>query len=540
MITKELKSSIDNLWEDFWVGGITNPLTVIEQITYLMYSRMLDSLELKDEKRKQLTKIDFKPRFTPEQQEFRFSQYSNLGADEMMEVVRDGVFQHFRTLGNSDSLLGNFMKDARLEIVKPSLLTKAVEMIKNLPLDRGDTKGDLYEYLLSKLTTAGINGQFRTPRHIIRTIVEMMEPNPARNEAICDPACGTGGFLATCYEYLLEKYSSLESIHSELGVNEHGELEEQKIYTGDLLTAYRAHVDQNMFHGYDFDTTMLRIAAMNLIMHGVEQPDIHYQDTMSQSFSDNFPLASKNAFNLILANPPFTGSLDEEDIDPSLLATVKTKKTELLFLARILQMLKVGGRSATIVPQGVLFGSSKAHQSLRKTLVEDNQLEAVINLPSGVFKPYAGVATAILIFTKGGQTDNVWFYDLQNDGYSLDDKRNPINDNDLPHLIASWKHYRALRGLPVDNFMGEKSILLLKQQYPDGIHAGVDYKDRTQAAFVVPKENIAAQKYDLSINRHKKVVYQAKEYEEPKVILKRLKDLEKEIQAGLDELEELL
>ncbi|HCJ6375162.1 N-6 DNA methylase [Citrobacter murliniae] len=544
MITGDLKSKIDGLWEDFWVGGITNPLTVIEQITYLMYSRMLDTQEQRDEKRKQIAGIDFKPRFAPEQQEFRFSHYSNLGSDEMMDVVRDGVFQHFRQLGQADktkaTLLGNFMKDARLEIVKPSLLTKAVEVIKNLPLDRGDTKGDLYEYLLSKLTTAGINGQFRTPRHIIRTMVEMMEPNPARGETICDPACGTGGFLATCYEYLLEKYSSLESIHTEIGSNERGELEEQKIFTGDLLTPWRDHVDNNMFHGYDFDTTMLRIAAMNLIMHGVEAPDIHYQDTMSQSFSANFPQASKNAFNLILANPPFTGSLDEEDIDSTLSAMVKTKKTELLFLARILQMLKVGGRSATIVPQGVLFGSSKAHQSLRKTLVEDNQLEAVINLPSGVFKPYAGVVTAILIFTKGGQTDEVWFYDLHNDGYSLDDKRNSIKDNDLPHLLASWKHYRALRGLPVDNFMGEKLATLLKQQLPEGIDVGVDFKDRTQTAFVVPKEDIAAQKYDLSINRYKEVVYQAEEYEDPQVILKRLKDLEKEIMADLDELEGML
>lgn len=544
MITGDLKSKIDGLWEDFWVGGITNPLTVIEQITYLMYSRMLDTQEQRDEKRKQIAGIDFKPRFAPEQQEFRFSHYSNLGSDEMMDVVRDGVFQHFRQLGQADAskvtLLGNFMKDARLEIVKPSLLTKAVEVIKNLPLDRGDTKGDLYEYLLSKLTTAGINGQFRTPRHIIRTMVEMMEPNPARGETICDPACGTGGFLATSYEYLLEKYSSLESIHTEIGTNEHGELEEQKIFTGDLLTPWRDHVDNNMFHGYDFDTTMLRIAAMNLIMHGVEAPDIHYQDTMSQSFSANFPQESKNAFNLILANPPFTGSLDEEDIDSTLSAMVKTKKTELLFLARILQMLKVGGRSATIVPQGVLFGSSKAHQSLRKTLVEDNQLEAVINLPSGVFKPYAGVVTAILIFTKGGQTDEVWFYDLHSDGYSLDDKRNPIKDNDLPHLLASWKHYRALRGLPVDNFMGEKFASLLKQQYPQGVDTEVDFKERTQSAFVVPKEDIAAQKYDLSINRYKEMVYQVEVYEDPKVILKQLKDLEKEILADLDELEGML
>lgn len=541
MITGELKSSIDNLWEDFWVGGITNPLTVIEQITYLMYSRMLDSQETKDEKRQQITGEKFKPRFNALQQSLRFGYYSNRGADEMMTIVRDGVFQHFRDLGNnSDSLLGNFMKDARLEIIKPSLLTKAVDMIKTLPLDQGDTKGDLYEYLLSKLTTAGINGQFRTPRHIIRAIVEMLEPNPERYEMICDPACGTGGFLATSYEYLLEKYTSPESIHTELGTNERGEVEEQNIYSGDLLTPYRQHIDSAMFHGYDFDATMLRIAAMNLIMHGIAHPDIHYQDSMSQSFSANFPQASKEAFHLILANPPFTGSLDEEDIDPTLSATVKTKKTELLFLARILQMLKVGGRSATIVPQGVLFGSSKAHQSLRQTLIEHNQLEAVINLPSGVFKPYAGVATAILIFTKGGETDQVWFYDLKNDGYSLDDKRNPVKDNDLPHLISSWKHYRQSKGLPISEFLGYQFKQLLQQQHPQGVQLPADYQDRTQITFTVPKAEIAKQKYDLSINRYKEVVYQAEQHEDPKVILKRLKTLENEILADLEELEGML
>ena len=367
MITGDLKSKIDKLWEEFWVGGITNPLTVIEQITYLMYSRMLDMQESKDEQRKSLAGVDFNPRFSQHQQDYRFSHYANLGADEMMEMVRDEVFLHFRKLAkersDSGSLLGTFMKDARLEIVKPSLLVKAVEMIKELPLDRGDTKGDLYEYLLSKLTTAGINGQFRTPRHIIRAMVEMMEPNPARHERICDPACGTGGFLSTSYEYLLEKYSSLDSIHKELGVNEKGEPEQQFVYSGDLLGEYRNHVDTDMFHGYDFDSTMLRIAAMNLIMHGVDEPDIHYQDTMSQSFSDKFPDASHNGFHLILANPPFTGTLDEEDIDPAVTKMVKTKKTELLFCARILQMLKIGGRSATVVPQGVLFGSSKAHRT---------------------------------------------------------------------------------------------------------------------------------------------------------------------------------
>lgn len=539
MITGDLKSKIDKLWEEFWVGGITNPLTVIEQITYLIYSRMLDAQESKDEQKQALAGVGFEPRFQRHEQQCRFSQYSNLGADEMMEVIRDKVFPHFRILSDGNSLLGEFMKDARLEIVKASLLVKAVEMIKALPLDRGDTKGDLYEYLLSKLTTAGINGQFRTPRHLIRAMVEMMEPDPARKERLCDPACGTGGFLANSYEYLLERYSSLDSIHTEQVTNEKGELETQRIYSGDQLAEYRSHLDKDMFHGYDFDSTMLRIAAMNLIMHGVAEPDIHYQDTMSQSFSENYPQASREGFHLILANPPFTGSLDAEDIDPAILRSVKTKKTELLFCARILQMLKVGGRSATVVPQGVLFGSSKAHQSLRQLLVEDNQLEAVINLPSGVFKPYAGVATAILIFTKGGSTDQVWFYDLKNDGYSLDDKRQPKAENDLPHLVASWKHYRQSRNLPADSFMGHSLQSHFNQQYPDGL-VETDYQDRTQQAFVVPKADIAVKKYDLSINRYREPVYKAEKYDPPKVILKRLQELEGEIQQGLKELEGML
>lgn len=547
MITGELKSNIDKLWEEFWVGGITNPLTVIEQITFLMYSRMLDMQETKDEQKEMLANVAFKRRFIAEQQELRFSRFSNLGADEMMELVRDGVFQHFRTLNHQDSILSHFMKDARLEIVKASLLVKAVEMIKKLPIDKGDTKGDLYEYLLSKLTTAGINGQFRTPRHIIRTMVEMMEPNPARNERICDPACGTAGFLSNSYEYIVERFTSPDNVHTEIVPNEKNELEEQKVFTGDLLMEYREHVDADMFHGYDFDSTMLRIAAMNLIMHGVEKPDIHYQDTLSQSFSDKFPKASNEGFHLILANPPFTGTLDEEDIDPKILAKVKTKKTELLFIARILQMLKVGGRSATVVPQGVLFGSSKAHVALRTLLIEQNQLEAVINLPSGVFKPYAGVATAILIFTKGGETNNVWFYDVESDGYSLDDKRNKIEKNDIPHLVSSWQHYRKQNNMPTGNFIGDKLQTQLDKQFPNGEHLldaqgeVRDYRDRKHAkGFIVSKVDIASQKYDLSINRYKEAVYQEESFEDPKVILGKLKALEEEILADLNALEAML
>ncbi|WP_412500304.1 type I restriction-modification system subunit M [Shewanella chilikensis] len=546
MITGELKSNIDKLWEEFWVGGITNPLTVIEQITFLMYSRMLDMQEAKDEQREMLAGVPFKRRFGEFDQELRFSQYSNLGADEMLSVVRDGVFDHFRNLNKDESVLAHFMKDARLEIVKASLLVKAVEMIKKLPIDKGDTKGDLYEYLLSKLTTAGINGQFRTPRHIIRAMVEMLEPDPARSQRICDPACGTAGFLSNSYEYIQERYTSADNVHTEIVTNEKGELEEQKVFAGNLLAEYRQHVDTDMFHGYDFDSTMLRIAAMNLIMHGVGEPDIHYQDTLSQGFSDKFPDASKEGFHLILANPPFTGTLDEEDIDPKILAQVKTKKTELLFIARILQMLKVGGRSATVVPQGVLFGSSKAHVALRELLVEKNQLEAVINLPSGVFKPYAGVATAILIFTKGGETNKVWFYDLENDGYSLDDKRNPIAQNDIPHLVSSWQHYRKQNHMLTGNFMGDKLQSLLSKQFPNSEHLKDaegnerEYSDRTQKAFTVPKADIAANKYDLSINRYKEVVYREETYEAPKVILGKLKALEQEILADIDALEAML
>jgi type I restriction enzyme M protein len=358
MITGELKSRIDSLWTDFWTGGITNPLTVIEQITFLMYSRMLDMMERRDERRAQLSKKPFTPRFNPDEQNCRWETWRHYGAEDMLPHVRDQVFVHFRRLATrstgADSQFATFMKDAQLMIQKPSLLVKAVNAVQDLPLDRGDTKGDLYEYLLSKLTTAGINGQFRTPRHIIRLMVELMQPYPT--DRICDPACGTAGFLVEAYDYLLRQHSSEAGKHVEVVDGE-----EQVIYSGDLLVqqGHRHHVDTDMFHAYDFDATMLRIATMNLVMHGVAEPDVHYQDTLSQAFEEKHPLGSKNAFDLILANPPFKGSLDEQDVAPDLRRVVATKKTELLFIALILRMLKLGGRSATIVPDGVLFGSSK-------------------------------------------------------------------------------------------------------------------------------------------------------------------------------------
>lgn len=515
MITGELKNKIDSLWTDFWTGGITNPLTVIEQITFLMYSRLLDMQERKDERRSTLTGKAFNRRFNDDEQDCRWETWRHYGAEDMLPHVRDRVFRHFRALaersGSEASLFADFMKDAQLMIQKPSLLAKAVEAVHNLPLEQGDTKGDLYEYLLGKLTTAGINGQFRTPRHIIRLMVELMQPQPT--DRICDPACGTGGFLVESYDYLLRSHSSPAGTHTDISLNDKGETETTTLYSGDLLGEHRQHIDHDMFHGFDFDATMLRIASMNLIMHGVAAPDIHYQDTLSQGFAEKRPQAAKSSFDLILANPPFKGSLDEQDVAPDILRVVKTKKTELLFIGLILRMLKTGGRSATIVPDGVLFGSSKAHLQLRKHLIEDNQLEAVISLPSGVFKPYAGVSTAIIIFSKGGSTDEVFFYDMKADGYSLDDKRQPVKDNDIPDILAQYQRWCDRDG---------------------------EFSDRTQQAFGVPKADLVAQNYDLSINRYKQQVYEAEEFEDPREILKRLMALEAEIQRELLELEGML
>lgn len=515
MITGDLKSRVDSLWTEFWTGGITNPLTVIEQITFLMYSRLLDMQERRDEKRASITGAGFSQRFLAGEQDCRWESWRHYGAEAMLPHVRDKVFQHFRKLAERSSGDGSqfaaFMKDAQLMIQKPTLLVKAVNAVQDLPLERGDTKGDLYEYLLGKLTTAGINGQFRTPRHIIRMMVELMEPQPT--DRICDPACGTAGFLIETYEYLLRHHSSEAGRHVETVVNDKGEPERQTIYSGDLLAPHRRHIDTDMFHAFDFDATMLRIATMNLVMHGVAEPDVHYQDTLSQTFAERHPAASKNAFDLVLANPPFKGSLDEHDVAPEILRTVKTKKTELLFIALILRMLKVGGRSATIVPDGVLFGSSKAHVQLRRHLVDDNQLEAVISLPSGVFKPYAGVSTAIIIFSKGGATEDVFFYDVTADGYSLDDKRQPSKDNDLPDVVNQWQAWCRREG---------------------------EFTDRTRKAFGVPVADLRAQNYDLSINRYKEQVHQVQQHEDPKAILGRLKALEVEIQRELEELEGML
>jgi len=506
MITGDLKRRVDALWTEFWQGGITNPLTVIEQITFLMFARLHDINETRDENRMRRTQRSFQRRFSEDEQNLRWSQFRHLGADEMLPVVRDKVFPHFRKSSTSGSAFAEFMKDAQLMIQKPSLLVKAINMIDQLPLTEGDAKGDLYEYLLSKLTTAGINGQFRTPRHIIRLMVDMLEPKPT--DIVGDPAAGTGGFLVQVMQYLLETYTSPEGVIEE---NDPETGKVQKIYTGDLLEDHRDHIRSRMFCGFDFDATMLRIAAMNLVLHGVDDPDIHYQDTLSAGFTDRFPKEATEGFDIILANPPFKGSLDFEDVHPALLRQVKTKKTELLFLVLILRMLKSGGRSATIVPDGVLFGSSGAHMGLRKQLVDNNQLEAVISLPSGVFKPYAGVSTGILVFSKGGRTDDVFFYDVEADGFSLDDKREPIEDNDVPGCLAAWRSRDPRRDT-----------------------------DRKQKAFFVPASEIREANYDLSLGRYKEREYVEKEYDEPQSILKQLKAINDEITYNLTELEEML
>lgn len=500
-LTTQQKSQIDRLWAEFWTGGIANPLTVIEQISFLMFARLLDVTETRNEKKAEKTRKPFKRIFPEDRPHLRWKNFKHKEAVEMLRLVRDEVFPHFRRL-NGGTTFAEYMQDAQLMIQKPSLLVSAVNMIDELPITEGDAKGDLYEYLLSKLTTAGINGQFRTPRHIIRFMVELLEPRPT--ETISDPACGTAGFLVGAMQYLLEKYTSEQGKMK----GENGEI----IYTGDRLEPYREHIQSRMFHGFDFDATMLRIASMNLMLHGVENPDIHYQDTLSSSFPEKFPQQAEDGFDVILANPPFKGSLDEGDVHSSLSSKVKTKKTELLFLVLILRMLKKGGRSATIVPDGVLFGSSKAHVALRTLLVKENQLEAVLSLPSGVFKPYAGVSTAILVFSKGGQTDHVFFYDVQADGFSLDDKRDAQPDkDDLPDALERWRNRNAKKDT-----------------------------DRTAKHFMVPVKDIVAKDFDLSINRYKETKHEEVAHEHPKKIIARLRALEAEIARDVDELEGML
>jgi type I restriction enzyme M protein len=488
MITGELKSKVDKLWDTFWSNGISNPLSVIEQISYLLFIKRLDELELaKKRQAKRLGGTVKNPTFSPEQQDCRWSNFKNQNAADMLKIVQTKAFPMIKNLGAEGGAYAVHMKDATFMIASPSLLSTVVEQVDQIPMEGRDTKGDLYEYMLSKLSTAGTNGQFRTPRHIIKMMVELMEPNA--HEVICDPACGTGGFLVAAAEYLRD----LKDSDGNLVLNAAGN---------------RAHFNSGMFHGFDFDPTMLRIGSMNMMLHGIEDPKIEARDSLSEDHA-----GVEEQFTLILANPPFKGSLDSEGIANDLKKIISTKKTELLFGALFLRLLKKGGRAAVIVPDGVLFGSSNAHKRLREILVEDHKLDGIISMPSGVFKPYAGVSTAIMMFTKtgAGGTDSVWFYDMQADGLSLDDKRQEIADNDIPDIIERWK----------------------------GRDTGRD-TDRRAKAFFVPKEEIAANGYDLSINRYKEVEYEEVSYAPPLEILGKLKSLENEILADLDDLEGML
>ena len=493
MITGELKSKVDHLWTTFWNNGISNPLSVIEQISYLLFIKRLDDLEVtKERKARRLGRSVKQPTFADDEQECRWSYFKNLDdSDKKLKIIRDQAFPFIKQLGGevADSPYARHMQDAVFLISSAALLDSVITQIDQIPMEDRDTKGDLYEYMLSKLSTAGTNGQFRTPRHIIKLMVALMAPGP--NEIICDPACGTGGFLVGAAEYVRD----LKDSEGNSVLNAPGNM---------------AHFNDGMFHGFDFDATMLRIGSMNLMLHGIEQPAIEARDSLSEDHA-----GVEEAFTMILANPPFKGSVEKSTIAKDLAKAISTKKTELLFMALFLRLLKKGGRAAVIVPDGVLFGSSKAHKGLRKMLVEEHKLDGVISMPSGVFKPYAGVSTAILMFTKvgveSGGSDFVWFYDMAADGLSLDDKRQPIEENDIPDILARWQSRDV-----------QKDV------------------DRKGKAFFVPSEEIAGNGYDLSLNRYKEIEYEEVVYEPPKVLIGKLRALEDDIREDLDELERML
>lgn len=484
MITGELRNKVDRIWEVFWTGGITNPLEVIEQFTYLLFIKQLDEVETRKEKEAHFFQVSYVGMFSEECQKYRWSRFKNLGdAQEVYDLVLNQVFPFIKNLHqDGESAYSKYMGDAIFKIPTPAMLIKLIDGIDSLELGDSDSKGDLYEYLLSKVATAGTNGQFRTPRHIIKMMVELVKPGPL--DVVCDPAMGSAGFLVETQEYLREHEPGL------------------------LLKAeLREHFNSHMFYGFDMDRTMLRIGAMNMLLHGVDNPHIEYRDSLSENNPD------QEKYTLILTNPPFKGSLDYERVSADLLQVTKTKKTELLFLALFLRVLKKGGRAAVIVPDGVLFGSSNAHKQIRKEILENHKLDAVISMPSGVFKPYAGVSTAILIFTKtgAGGTDQVWFYDMKADGLSLDDKRQPVPENDIEDIIERFHH---------------------REQEKE--------RKRTEQSFFVDLDEIRENGYDLSVNKYKEMEYQAVEYDPPSVILERIEELEGKIQEEIQELKKLL
>ncbi|MDQ2841446.1 MAG: type I restriction-modification system subunit M [Acidobacteriota bacterium] len=510
MLTGEIRNQIDRIWDAFWSGGIANPVEVIEQITYLLFLKRLDEVQQAAERKALRLGEPLERRIFPEgsdakgmpYEEFRWTRFKNNSPDEMFTRLSEHVFPFLRSLGDG-STYAHYMRDARFTIPTPALLAKVVDLLDHVPMQDRDTKGDVYEYMLGKLATSGQNGQFRTPRHLIGLMVELTAPTT--KDVLCDPAAGTCGFLVGAGEYLREHHATLFA--------------DPKL---------NHHFHHGLFHGFETDAAMLRIGSMNMLLHGVENPDVQRRDSLAQDHS-----GEEEKYTLVLANPPFAGSLDNENVAKDLQRVVKTKKTELLFLALFLRLLKPGGRGAVIVPDGVLFGSSKAHKELRRLLVEDQKLDAVLSLPSGAFRPYAGVSTAILLFTRtnSGGTDSVWFYDVEADGWSLDDKRQPLLDadklgpspkqpltaeehakNNLPDVLARWKSRNATEC----------------------------ERPRTSQSFCVPKSEIAENGYDLSLNRYKQVIYDDVQDVPPKQILAELMRLESEIQDGLWELEGML
>lgn len=531
MITGAVKNKVDKIWTDLWAGGITNPLTVIEQLTYLMFIRSLDEKELETEELENMSGEKLSKIFpqSPAGQAMRWSRFKNNDAREIYEVISQRVFPAIKNMKNGhlpdfdekgemievqeesseqqeSTAFARYMSDAMFLIPTPQVLQKIITGLDDLyehDLTGLDVQGDLYEYMLGKLATAGQNGQFRTPKQIREMMVELIAPTP--DDVICDPSCGTAGFLVSASEYIRKHYE-------------------------DTMTAEQwEHFATDAFSGFDMDRTMLRISAMNLMLHSITNPDVRYMDSVSKQNQ------IQEKYTICLANPPFKGTVDAESINDDLKAVTNTKKTELLFLALFLRILKKGGQCACIVPDGVLFGSSKAHQSIRKELVENHHLRAVISMPSGVFKPYAGVSTAVLVFTKTGMggTDKVWFYDMKADGFSLDDKRSPVEQNDIPDII---RRFWSIGQTPP---VTKGDIPLREGDNADDI-LNEEGRARTEQSFFVPKQEIADNGYDLSINKYKKVEYVPVEYPSTTEIMADLHELEMEITAGLAELEEML
>ena len=494
MITGEIKNRIDSIWDTFWTGGITNSVTVLEQMTYLFFMKMLDDAQRTKEANANVMGVAVKdPTFkqgmwhNPETDRdvpynsLRWNVFKNMEAEQMFRIVSKDAFIFIKNLNEGrESAYSKFMANATFIIPSPRTLVKIVEGIDHLDMNNRDTMGDVYEYVLGKMAASGNNGQFRTPRHIIRMMVELMQPT--LKDTICDPAMGSAGFIVESAKYIQAHYKS------ELLKKENAE-----------------HYKNGMLHGFDTDATMLRIGAMNLMLHGVDNPDIQYKDSLSTDNTD------ENRYTLCLANPPFTGSLDNEAVSKSLLAITKTKKTELLFVSLFIRMLQMGGRCASIVPDGVLFGNSTAHKTLRKELVDNQRLQAVISMPSGVFQPYAGVSTAVIVFTKtnAGGTDKVWFYDMKADGFTLDQKRTECQENDIPDVVARFK-----------NLEGEAE------------------RTRKEQSFLVPVEDIRANDYDLSINKYKEVEREKVVYDAPEVIFDRIASLQEEINNAIAEFKE--